>query len=370
MQVFSGQKPVPNVVTQEVILRDPEEILQRITTFGITRKNGFTTLEAILVVALLSLIVVAIAPYFRTTIAGWEVKDRYLEVLQNGRVGMDEMIRTIKTATEFTDIRTDYIRFTDGDGNDIGFRRRLVNNVWILQKRVSGRWHPLVEEPVDSLEFTYFDKNGYVTSIAEEVRSVRIVMTVSDSEGRINPITFSSQVSLRKDVLIYRLAINEINYNPRGGRITEYRREWIELYNYGSTAIDLSGWQISDNRATDNLEPRSGTMTIPAGGYAIITANPTDVYTYYIVDPSAVRLQVDDSRIGNGLSNRGETITIRDPSGDAVESVTYDDAWGGDGDGDTIERKDAQSAPSEPSNWEASSFTDTYTAGSANSVSP
>ena len=66
-----------------------------------TRK-GFTTLEIILVVALLSLIVVAIAPFFRTTVAGWELKDRQLEVLQIGRMGMDEMTRKLKGATSFS----------------------------------------------------------------------------------------------------------------------------------------------------------------------------------------------------------------------------------------------------------------------------
>lgn len=332
---------------------------------SVTRK-GFTTLEIILVVALLSLIVVAIAPFFRTTVAGWELKDRQLEILQNGRVGMDEMIKTIKTATGFDTVDADHIKFSDVNEDDVEFK--LQNEV--LQKKETGTGWEALAEPVDSLTFTYYDKNGNVTSDSTQTRSVKIAMVISDSEGKVDSVTFNSQVTPRKDFAVYSVAINEINYNPPQGGASERRNEWIELYNYGESEIDLTGWTISDSANTDNLETGDGTMTISAGGYAIITANDTEVYDNYTVAESAIRLQVDDTTIGNGLGDNGDTITITDADGNNVDSVTYDEDWGGYGDGDTIERKDAESAPSEPSNWEASSETGTYTAGSANSVSP
>jgi hypothetical protein len=223
---------------------------------------------------------------------------------------------------------------------------------------------------VDSLGFTYYDKDGNTTTSAASVRLVKIAMTVSDSEGKVSPVTFNSQVTPRKDFATTQLAINEINYNPPGGGANERQREWIELYNYGTSDIDLAGWQISDSSATDDLQQGNGTMIVPAGGYAIITANPTDVYTFYTVDPGAIRIQVDDSMIGNGLSDSSDTITILDSLGSSVDIVTYDDAWGADGDGDTLERKDETQLPSDSSNWEASSDTGTYTAGTTNTVTP
>ncbi len=246
------------------------------------RARGFTILEIILVVGLLALIVAAIAPFFRTTVEGWDVKDRQLEVMQHGRVGMDRLVKTIKSAKQFSAADTSSIRFTNADDTVIEFRL----NGGILEERQggSGAWNEL-SEPVDSLGFTYYDKDGNTTTSAASVRSVKIAMTVSDSEGKVSPVTFNSQVTPRKDFATTQLAINEINYNAPGGGGNERKREWIELYNYGTSDIDLTGWQISDSSATDDLQQAGGTMIVPAGGYAIITANPTDVYTFYTVDP-------------------------------------------------------------------------------------
>ena len=230
-------------------------------------------------------------------------------------------------------------------------------------------------EPVDSLSFGYYDSEGEETTDETEVRSVKISMVVSDSEGKVDPITFSSGVVLRKDRLCA-LVINEINYNPPKAEEEENddgdddekekENEWVEIYNYGGSSLDVSGWKI-DN---DSILAAGGTTVIPAGGYGIITADPTEVYENYTVAPGAVKLKVDDKKIGNGLHDHSDTITILDSDGNIVDSVTYDDDWGGDGNGDTIERKTAAGASSEAGDWEASGTTGSYTAGAENSVTP
>ncbi|MGB3242484.1 MAG: lamin tail domain-containing protein, partial [Candidatus Omnitrophota bacterium] len=234
--------------------------------------TGFTILEIILVIGLLSLIVVAIAPFFRTTVEGWDVKDRQLEVMQHGRVGMDRMVKTIKSAKQFSAANASDIGFMDADDTEIEFRL----NGGALEERQggSGPWDDL-SEPVDSLSFTYYDKDGNTTTSAASVRSVKIAMTVSDSEGKVSSVTFNSQITPRKDFATTQLAINEINYNAPGSGSNERKREWVELYNYGTTDVDLTGWELSDSGATDDLQQGNGTMIVPAGGYAIITANPT-----------------------------------------------------------------------------------------------
>jgi prepilin-type N-terminal cleavage/methylation domain-containing protein len=331
-------------------------------------KNGFTTLELLLVIAVIGLIMTAISPLFRSTMLGWELKDRQMEVMQQGRVGMEDMIRTMKTASVFAGIGTSNVDFQDADGIDIEYQ--LNSNE--LQKRTggTGSWQALTE-PVDSLTFTYYDNSGNVTADIGLVYLIKIELVVSDSESKVAAVTLSSFVMPRKDGASFSLIINEINYNAPGSGGTERRREWVEIYNYGTDDIDLTGWQISDSRNTDvlGIGPGGSTMTLPAGGYAIITANPTDVYTFYTVDPGAIRLQVPDSSIGNGLADSSEVISILDSSGNTVDSVTYDDSWGADGDGDTLERRTFDGASSAPSNWEASSDILSYTAGSGNTVS-
>ena len=319
--------------------------------------KGFTILEMIVVVALLSLIVVATAPYFRTTVLSWETQDRNLEILQNGRVGIDEMTRAIKAAQSFVTIDSNDIKFKDNDNKDVRFS--LVGN--ILKKGSTS-----LVEPVDSLTFSYYDSMGEEMTDETQVRLVKISMVVADSEGKVNPITFFSGVVLRKDKILYTLVINEINYNPPQTGLKEKENEWVEIYNYGTDNLDVAGWKI-DN---DSILAGNGTTVIPGGGYAIITAEPTEVYDNYTVDPDAIRLKVGDNKIGNGLANNSDTITIKDSDGNIVDSVSYDDSWGGDGDGDTIERKVAAGPSSEAANWEASSTTGSYTAGAENSVAP
>lgn len=328
---------------------------------------GFTILEIMFVVAVTGLIVAAVYPLFGSMIKGWELNDRQFEVTQNGRVGMSRMVRVLKTATQFDKADPDKVAITDSDGTKWEFKYKGGK----LQLKTGGKTADLAE-PVDSLSFIYYDKNGSVTTDKAQVRSVDITMVVSDAEGKVSPVSFNSRVAIRKDYVSYKLSINEINYNPPVGGKEEKKQEWIELYNYGTTALDLSGWKIKDTKRTDDLElgPGEVTMIVPAGGYVVITADKTNVYSVYTVAPGAIKLQTDDNKIADGLGDGSDTITIMDSDGNDVDTVTYDDSWGGDGDGDTIERRDSETLPDDAGNWEASSDNSSYTAGAANTVAP
>lgn len=68
------------------------------------------------------------------------------------------------------------------------------------------------------------------------------------------------------------------------------------------------------------------------------------------VDLDAIRLSTGDGQIAIGLRNDSGTIAIAD-GGVTVDSVTYDDSWGGDGDGTSLERIDPQGSSNDQSNW-------------------
>jgi len=321
--------------------------------------NGFTLLEAILVVAIVSVVVAAVSPLFRTVVEGRDKQDRQIEVMQIGRIAVDDMVRNIKTATEFITISASTLEFDDWEGTTIEYDLSGT----VLEKDGST-----LAEPIDSLTFTYYDSDGSTTSDVAEVRTVKISMAVSDSEAKIADMTFENVVTIRKDpAASISVAINEINYNsPLGGK-NEKKNEWIEIYNFGDDAVDVSGWTIEG----DTISANGGSTVIPSGGYGIITSlnTSTQVYSNYSVDAGAIKLMVSDTAIGNGLSDNSETLDLLDSGGGAVDTVTYDDAWGGDGDGDTLERIDPETSPSDSGNWEASSDTATYTAGTTNTTS-
>ncbi len=323
------------------------------------RTAGFTLLEAILVIAILSVIVGAVAPLFRTSVLGWEARDRRLELFQIARIAMDKMVREMKTSVEFSTVLSDEVDFLDGNGNSVEFK---------LDGNILERNGDELASPVSALTFTYYDREGDTTTAAADVYSAKIALTISDAEGKTGSVTMTSRAVVREDPLpAYTLAINEINYDPPGTGANERRREWVELYNYGADSVDMTNWQLSDSSNTDDLEmyPGETTMVVPAGGYAIITANDTTVYTYYSVAAGAINLEVDDNQIGNQLGNSGDTITISDPDGNTVDEVVFGDWAAAD---QTIERIDPETLPSEQSNWESSEVTGTYTPGSANTV--
>ena len=99
--------------------------------------------------------------------------------------------------------------------------------------------------------------------------------------------------------------INEINYNPNDN-IQE--TEYIELFNPGQTAVDMSNWRIDS--AADYLIP-SGTV-IPVGGYLVIAENPAVIAKWYNI-----------TALGpwtGSLSSNGDKVELRDAGGLLVDS--------------------------------------------------
>ena len=66
------------------------------------------------------------------------------------------------------------------------------------------------------------------------------------------------------------LVINEIMVDPDA--VGDTSGEWFELHNTGSTAIDLSGYVISDGVNNEQIS-LGGTVVIPAGGYMVFGNN-------------------------------------------------------------------------------------------------
>ena len=64
------------------------------------------------------------------------------------------------------------------------------------------------------------------------------------------------------------LAITEFMNDPIGH---ENGRQWVELFNYGSSEVDLMGWQLSNNsNPSEERITDLPSLKIPSGGYAIV----------------------------------------------------------------------------------------------------
>jgi len=120
------------------------------------------------------------------------------------------------------------------------------------------------------------------------------------------------------------ILINEIMYDPE---LNDNYYEWIELYNPTNQSINLTDWSLTDNSAEDFLEGNSdhgnGTTILPPFSYALITDHGTKFYNNCSISNSTVKLYVDDSAIGNGLSNSGDKLILKNNQNETVDAVEW-----------------------------------------------
>ena len=91
--------------------------------------------------------------------------------------------------------------------------------------------------------------------------------------------------------------------NPTDGLVSE----WVELYNAAGYAVNLSRWMVQDD----------------AGGAAAVAPGRLWNHT-----PDSMILEVGEYAVlnldDNILTNQGETITLLDPNGAAIQSLTWE----------------------------------------------
>jgi hypothetical protein len=120
------------------------------------------------------------------------------------------------------------------------------------------------------------------------------------------------------------IVMNEINYNSPIEYDTD---DWIELYNYTNSDIDLSGWILKDETSGNNFTFPNNTI-IKANDYFVICQDTLKFKQYFN----------DATHLGNisfGLDNAGELLTLFDNGMNVIDSVRYDDKspWPEDADG-------------------------------------
>ncbi|MBI5296935.1 MAG: lamin tail domain-containing protein [Chloroflexi bacterium] len=103
-----------------------------------------------------------------------------------------------------------------------------------------------------------------------------------------------------------RIVINEVAWAGTGSS-TLTSDEWIELYNPGSTSINLTGWTIKDSSSTISL-----TGVIPAGGYFLLEHDDDTTVSDIAADQVYTTIE---------LNNSGETLTLYDPANKAIDTA-------------------------------------------------
>lgn len=90
--------------------------------------------------------------------------------------------------------------------------------------------------------------------------------------------------------------------------------DWIELYNAGSTPVDLFGYTITDNITDTQKGYQLPAVTIPAHGYVVLYANPTST--------DLLEWEGDAICIGFSLKAAGENLALMDDRMQLIQELT------------------------------------------------
>jgi len=126
------------------------------------------------------------------------------------------------------------------------------------------------------------------------------------------------------------IVITEIMYNPDSAEKPPNRVEWVELYNAGKVAVELSGWRLKDE---DGQTGGFAKDTIIAAGEAVVIV-PDDLKAGqyreawgdgFTVVPVSNWGRPGLSWLANAPSSTNENLTLVDGEGEVVDRVNYDD---------------------------------------------
>jgi hypothetical protein len=153
--------------------------------------------------------------------------------------------------------------------------------------------------------------------------------------------------------------INEILYR----RASAESEEFVELYNRTPENYDLSGWTFSD--ATSSTTIPDGTI-IRGNSYLILT--DSEIST----DGNSLAKQLNGNSVYlsgfPSLNDDEDAVVIKDEQGGVIDSLFYNETWGGNQPGVSLERKDPESASNDASNWATNTSPTGTSAGAQSSV--
>lgn len=132
------------------------------------------------------------------------------------------------------------------------------------------------------------------------------------------------------------LRISEVMYDPAG---TDTNREWIEIYNEGSDAVDLTGmFFLTDGvSSAHHALVAQGSSSLPSHEYAVIVQNVDSFRTDY---PGWAGLLFDSSWSGLTASS-GKTLVVLDAENTVLDQLTYDPTIGATNDGNSLQRNES-----------------------------
>lgn len=140
------------------------------------------------------------------------------------------------------------------------------------------------------------------------------------------------------------IAISELNFNSDS---TTTSGDWLELVNYGSSAVDLNGWALKDESDLNlYLFP---SVSLSAGARLVVVNDSAKFSQAHPFISNYI------GQFSFSFGNDGDQVRLFDNSGSQQQFIEYADSspWyrAADGTGRTLEKSDPALDPNDPANW-------------------
>jgi MYXO-CTERM domain-containing protein len=133
------------------------------------------------------------------------------------------------------------------------------------------------------------------------------------------------------------VVITEIFYNLNGSE--SGATEWVEIYNNGSLAIDMSGWVYGDSQDGVFAGAFAAGTVLGAGEVAVLCFQPEAVFqSIWGAGVRVIQLDTEVS-LANSASASNETVALFDASNTLVDEVNFEvstNGWPGSANGVSI----------------------------------
>lgn len=146
-------------------------------------------------------------------------------------------------------------------------------------------------------------------------------------------------------VIAQSITITEIQYHADSSLQSQ---DWVEIHNAGATSVDISGWELKDESASNSYTIPGGT-TLSADAYLVLAQR---LDTFLMIYPTVTNV------IGPfefGLDNTAGSVRLYNAGGSLIKSISYIDSlpWpnGADGLGPTLQILDEEAEEDNYENW-------------------
>ena len=147
----------------------------------LSKKSGYTLIEMVMILTLIAILSFGMAVFIVNSMQAWILISGWESAVTTARKAMDRMVaelRRIKKPENILVYTTAEVQFLDIDANTVDFKQsgtNLLRNTAVL---ATGLASP------EGLRFTYLNATGEVTGIKQDMRSIRVWLSLSSGAQR------------------------------------------------------------------------------------------------------------------------------------------------------------------------------------------